>query len=162
MEKFTGAPGNGGIIEKPQSIPRTACLVWNAAGAGIPVWPKEQLTVPDYRDFYVLPWTTFPPSLKTELDAYLVRLGDKDPSAEHDFRPLRATSIATRLRQIREFISAAVHGGRDPQALNSLADLVALDTVQEGGGFIRDRSGKRTTGTSIRSSARSMQCRSIG
>jgi integrase len=145
MNKFITDLENDSLIERPRSIHRTACLVWNAAGAGIPAWPKEQLTVPDYRDFYVLSWTTFPPSLKTELDAYLARLGDKDPLAEHDFRPLRATSIATRLTQIREFISAAVHGGHDPQALTSLADLVALDTVQQGVGFIRDRSGKRTT-----------------
>ena len=115
MNKFITDLENDSLIERPRSIHRTACLVWNAARVDIPAWPKEQLTVPDYRDFYVLPWTTFPPSLKTELDAYLARLGDKDPLAEHDFRPLRATSIATRLRQIREFISAPSTAATTPR-----------------------------------------------
>jgi len=128
-----------GMVKKPRRIRRTACLQWNCAAAAIPSWPQQKLLVPDYRNTYVLPWSVFPASLKTELDAYLDRLAGKDILAELDFRPLKPGSVKTRASQLREFISGLVHRGRDPQTLRCLADLVAVETVKQGLSFFLDR-----------------------
>jgi integrase len=127
------------MVKNPRSIGRTACLQWNRATAAIPSWPQQKLLVPNYRNTYVLPWSTFPASLKTELDAYLDRLAGKDIFAELDFRPLKPGSLKTRASQLREFVSGLVHRGRDPQTLRSLADLVAVETVKQGLAFFLDR-----------------------
>jgi integrase len=128
-----------GMLKKPRSIARTACLQWNRAIVAIPSWPQRKLSVPSYRNTYVLPWSTFPASLKTELDAYLDQLAGKDIFTELDFRPLKPGSVKTRASQLREFISGLVHRGRDPQTLRSLADLVAVETVKQGLAFFLDR-----------------------
>ena len=128
-----------GMIKRPHSIRRAACRVWNSAAAKIASWPKQQLTVPDRRRTYILPWSAFPASLKADLDAYMDRLAGKDILADLGFRPLKPGSIKTRTRQLHEYISALVHRGRDPQTLRSLADLVPVETVKEGLRFYLDR-----------------------
>ena len=131
----------GGFGTKVPRIHRSSCMLWNRAAAGIAVWPKQQLSVPDYRDHYVLPWSTFPATLKHDFDAYMCHLSGKNVLEDVDFRHLGAASIETRSRQLREYISAVVHRGRDPQTLHSLADLVPVATVKEGLRFLLDRFG---------------------
>jgi len=127
------------MVKGPRSISRAACVQWNRAIATIPSWPRQPLVVPDYRNTYVLPWPTFPASLKAELDAYLDRLAGKDILADLGFRPLKPGSVKTRANQLREFMSALVHRGCDPQTLRSLADLVAVERVKQGLTFFLDR-----------------------
>lgn len=52
---------------------------------------------------------------------------------------------STRAYQLRSFASAFVHCGRDPQALRSLADLVALDAFNDGLRFYYERRGKQSS-----------------
>jgi integrase len=138
MASFLDAMRNEGMINKPRSVHRTACVTWNRAAA-IPGWPDRILTVPDYRKHYALPWSTFPASLKVEADAYFTRLAGGDGLEELDFSPLKPNSIATRKQQLHEFISALVHRGRDPATLRTLADVVAIDAVKDGLLFFIDR-----------------------
>ena len=145
LEIFLGDLLGAGLIGKPREVHRTACRVWNQAAATIPGWPPQQLTVPDYRRMYALPWSTFPASLEADLQSYLDRLAGRDILAELDFRPLKSLSIATRTRQLHEFLSAAVHHGRDPATLRTLADAVALDVVKDGLRFLLGRIGDRET-----------------
>jgi len=138
MDRFE-ADLTGGMINRPRSIRRTACIAWNTAATTVGSWPKMQLTVPDHRDTYVLPWAMFPASLKIDLDAYMDRLSGKDIPAELDFRSLEAGSIKTRASQLREFIAALVRRGHDPQTLCVLADLLPIETVKQGLRFYLDR-----------------------
>lgn len=131
-----------GLVKRPRTVHRTACMLWNKAAAGIPSWPKRRLTVPQYRRNYAMPWSTFPPSLKADVDGYLDRLAGKDIFAELDFRPLKPGSVRTRTTQLHQFISALVHRGRDPQSLRSLRDVVAVDVVMDGLRFYVDRPTK--------------------
>jgi len=79
------------------------------------------------------------PSLRSDILAYLDRLSGDDLLADVDFRPLRASSIATYDRLLRQFLSALVQRGHDPQTLQSLADVVPLETVKLGLRFFIDR-----------------------
>jgi integrase len=79
------------------------------------------------------------------VDAYLDHMAGKDILAETDFRPLSSKSIETRTRQLRMYMSALVHRGRDPQTLRSLADLVAVETARDRLRFFLDRAGGKPT-----------------
>jgi hypothetical protein len=83
---------NDEVTKQPARIHRSTCMLWNRAVAAVPAWPRRAFSVPDYQKAYVLPWSTFPASLKSELDAYLDRMAGKDILAEIDFRPLRPKS----------------------------------------------------------------------
>ncbi len=92
-----------------------------------------------------MPWSTFPASLKQDVDAWLDRLAGRDFADDVPSRPVRPSTLATREYQLRSFASALVHRGRDPQGLRALADLVALDNFKEGLRFYYERNGKKTS-----------------
>jgi integrase len=144
MGRFCSAITDEGIVRKPREVHRMACKAWNRLG-GTVARRLQRLTEPSYKVVYTLPWRTFPQTLRSEVDIYLERLAGKDLLGEHDFRPLRLSSIATRERQLRQFASALVHRGRDPQTLRGLADLVAIDTLKDGLRFFLDRAGNKKT-----------------
>jgi integrase len=144
-DMFLTAVAEEALLRNPRQIHRTMCITWNRAAALIADWPPTRLTVPQYRDSYSLPWESFPASLRTELEAYFDRLSGKDLLAELDFQPLRPASIRTYRTLFRAYVSALVHRGRAPAGLQSLADVVVVDTVKEGLRFFLDRAGGRPT-----------------
>jgi integrase len=130
---------NAGLVDAPRKIHRTACILWNQAAITIVDWPKLQVAVPNYSRTYALPWETFPVSLRLEYDTYFKHLGGGGLLEGRAFTPLRPSSIAIRGRQLHEFASAAVHGGRDPAALRSFVELVDVNVVKAALGFILGR-----------------------
>ena len=138
---FLAALESQGLIRNPRQVHRTMCVVWNRAAETIAAWPRSRLTVPQYRNTYSLPWSFFSSTLRNEIAAYLERLSGKDLLAELDFRPLRPASIQSYDRLLRAFLSALVHRGRDPQSLQSLSAVVAVETVKDGLRFFIDRAG---------------------
>ena len=133
------------LVKKPRDVQRKAAVVWNRFAGSDPNWPTQQLTVPDYRRTFALPWAAFPSTLKSDIDAYLDHLAGRDILAEIDFRPLRPASIRTRTYEIRAYISALVHRGCDPQTFGSLRDVVAVETVKTGIRFFLDRAPNQST-----------------
>jgi integrase len=145
MDRFRIAITEEGMVRNPREVHRVACKAWNRLVGTASDWPLRLLTEPSYRVSLTLPWCTFPHTLKVEVDSYLERLAGKDLLAELDFRPLRPSSICTRERQFRQFASALVHRGRDPQTVRGLADLVAVDTFKDGLRFFLERTGNEKT-----------------
>jgi len=144
LERFRSAITDAGMVRNPREVHRMACKAWNRLASTVSR-SLQRLAEPSYKVIYTLPWSTFPQSLKAEVDIYLERLAGKDLLGELDFRPLRLSSIATRERQLRQFASALVHRGRDPQTVRGLADLVAIDTLKDGLRFFLDRAGNKKT-----------------
>jgi integrase len=145
LDRFRLAITNEGMVRKPREAHRVACKAWNHLLGTVSNWPLRRLIEPSYKVSSTLPWDTFPRTLKVDVDSYLERLAGRDLLAELDFRPLRPSSIATRERQLRQFASALVHRGRDPQTVRGLADLVAIDTLKDGLRFFLDRAGNKKT-----------------
>jgi integrase len=145
LVRFLDDLQNAGIVNKPRKVHRTTCRLWNEAAALVPLWPKTQVVVPNYRRIYARPWSTFPASLKADVDAWIDRLAGKDILAELDFNPLKPNSLKSRARLIHEFLSALVHRGRDPNSMRSLADVVAVDIVSDGLRFFLERAGGKKT-----------------
>jgi integrase len=128
-----------GVIKNPRRLHKVACTLWNRAATEIPSWPKRTVTVPSYSRAYIKSWEIFPASLKADYDAYLERLRGTDLLAKRDFKPLKPGSVRTRGQQLHQFISALVIRGRDPQTLQSLRDVVAVDAVRDGLRFYTNR-----------------------
>ena len=136
---------NAALIKLPNKVHRKAAVVWNQAAETVPGWPQRRVKIPDYRRTYALPWETFPTSLKADVDAYLGRLANTDVLEDLDFQPLKSASIRTRSHQIHAYLSALVHRGRDPQTLQTLRDVVAIDVVKDGLRFFLDRAEDKST-----------------
>jgi integrase len=134
------------LSKSPEKIWREICWVWNKAQRTIPGWPSITLEIPKKREPYTFPWTYFPPSLKSDADCYLARLGGQDLLEDVPFRPVRPETLATRERQVRTFASALVRRGRDPTSLRRLADLVALDAFRDGLRFFLERNNNQSSG----------------
>jgi integrase len=144
MGSFHTAISEAGIVRNPREVHRVACRTWNRISASRQV--GSMVTEPCYVQTYTLPWTAFPLSLKDAADRYLARLTGADLlDDERDLRPMRASSIAMRERQLRVLASALVLRGRNPQSLLSLADLVEVDAFKDGLRFLIERNGNKTS-----------------
>ncbi|OJY64450.1 MAG: hypothetical protein BGP12_15240 [Rhodospirillales bacterium 70-18] len=133
------------LIQEPERRHRDAVMAWNRCVGLYPAWPQLRLAVPDNRSTYSLPWSTFPPSLKSDIDAWLRHLSGVDLFAELEFDPLRETSLATRTKQIHLWVSALVLQREDPAALQSLADVVTSERMAKGLRFFWDRAGSKAS-----------------
>jgi integrase len=144
------------LKDSPRKLARTARQFWNRAVDTIPGWPQRRVAVPNHTNGYALPWDVLPVSLLAELGAWFSRLAGTDPLEKRTFRPLRASSIATRRRQLREYLSALVHSGHPPETLCSLADVVQVDWVRDALRFIirRKQAAENPEGTAMRGTNR--------
>lgn len=124
---------------------RETVLAWNAARETIPGWPDVVVPVPDRRDWYALPWSTFPPSLKADIDAMVLDATGADLVGMKARRRIKPQSALRRVGHLQRLISGYVHRGGDPNELRSLADVVQLDVVREGLRFHLDRAGGKPT-----------------
>jgi integrase len=118
---------------------------WNRSAARIPGWPQVLFPKVSRKEVYVLPWSSFPASLKEDVDRWLDRLACRDFSDDGPARPARPGTLATREYQLRSFASALVHRGRDPASLTCLADLVTFDAFCDGLRFYYERNGGKSS-----------------
>ncbi|MGG5812485.1 tyrosine-type recombinase/integrase [Falsiroseomonas sp. CW058] len=126
---------------------REATVEWNRNAGRLPGWPDRQLTVPDRRRDFSLPWVTFPASLHADVTAWLDRLAGKNLSdgifgeGGAAFRPLRPASLKTRRRQIHLYLSVLVLGGVPASDLQTLADAVVPERAKVALLYMRARNG---------------------
>ena len=135
------------LVRDPNAVFRQMVRAWRSAQDAVEEWPRVAVTVPDRRKRWTLGWPAFPPSLKTDCDAWLNRLAGCDPFEEVPIRPVRASTVKRREWQIRAFASALVLRGREPGTLTSLAALIEIDNFKEGLRLFIDRSGGKRTGS---------------
>jgi hypothetical protein len=141
-DRFQRQLEESALRKDPRNAHRQLCLTWNQAVDSVPGWPDCRLSVPSYSRAYIVPWDTFPASLKADVDAHLTWLAEDDPFGERSFRALRPSSIRTRSIHLHEFVSALVHRGHDPAMLKTLANVVTTEIVKLGLRFFLDRDAK--------------------
>jgi site-specific recombinase XerD len=112
---------------------------WNACRREVEGWPDIEIPREIRREIYVLRWSDFPPSLKADVDAFLLRLSGADLSEKGPPRPARPATLKTRAYQLRVAASALVHKGVPRDEVRALADLVALDRYKLVMRFLLDR-----------------------
>jgi integrase len=145
FERFADELEHFGLRSSPRQAYRDACRAWNWAVNNVPGWPRTIIVVPDRRNRYSRPWESFPPSLKSDIDAMLEAAISPDLLSPTSRRPIKAISARSRLTLLRRLASALVVRGRDPLTLHSIADLVDPEAVREGLRFFLERSGGKRT-----------------
>lgn len=133
------------LVKSPAITHRTTCRSWNEAGGKVPGWPAARAVLADNRRTYIMPWETFPASLKAQFDAYVQQRSEAGPLTERRSAPLRATTINTLTYQFRQFLAVRVRLGHDPQGLRTIADVLEPDAVK--GGLEEFLKGKAVTNT---------------
>jgi hypothetical protein len=133
------------LLDTPERFHRLACRAWNDYVAGRKRCPNFTVTVPTAGDVYALPWATFPPSLKADLDRYLACLASVSFLPGVDRGPLRPQTIELVRTRIGAILSAAVHAGCHPAQFKMLRDLLPMDIIKRALSFLLERSTSKVT-----------------
>src|SRR5262249_43340108 len=116
--------GNG-KNKDPAFTRQQICRLWNRAVAGVPGWPPHKVTIPSYVKRVSLPWSTFPTSLRDEVEVYTKVMSGQDLfDVRAPEKPLRPRTLESRLSHIWRYASALVHSGTPASELASFAILV--------------------------------------
>ena len=145
FEAFARELEEFGARSRPREAYLDACRAWQRARTTYPHWPTFAVSVEDRRDRYALAWSTFPPSLKADVDAMAAGAISPDLLSPTSRKPIKSVSAASRVSLLRAFASGIVLKGRDPATLRTISDLVHADAARSGLEFMLDRAGGRKT-----------------
>jgi integrase len=111
---------------------RLIARAWNACAAKVKGWPSPRLIEPPVKALTQIHWEAFPEKLRTDIEDYLraftkIRRGARGKR----IRPCKASTIATRRRELQAFARMAVQQGTPIERLNSLAALVQPDLAEK-------------------------------
>jgi integrase len=110
---------------------RELMRAWNRCVEAVPGWPAHRLVPPALTPVWPGPaWEAFPAGLRADIEAHLRRLAAPHRSANgRRRRPCKASTIATRRRELMAFARKAVAAGVPMESLVSLEQLLAPEVV---------------------------------
>lgn len=143
LQQFQHDLDHRSLVVETARVARDLSRFWNAAAEVYPAWPQKRLTVANNRNWYALPWETYPESLRADVAAWIDWLSDADPFLERGFKPLRPASVATRRRQLSEYLAAFVHQGGKLENMVDLKSVVTPSQAKLALRFFWDRAGQQ-------------------
>ena len=145
LEAYHAAIVDDRLRARPEQTWNDLIWSWNACVRQMPGWPQVEIARLVRREIYILPWSDFPPSLTADVDAWVRRQSGADLSEDGPPKPLRPSSLKTRVYQLRVAASALVLRGVDPADIRTLADIVTLERFKLVLQFFLDRHGGVTS-----------------
>lgn len=131
IEEFLVRRRETGFVKTPKALHKQVTRIWNEAVDEYSQWPRQRLTVPDFRPpAHSLPWERFPAGFVEDVDRYLGWLGGRTVDDEGPERPCKPSTLKNRRQRIHLAASAAVRSGVPVETLQSLAELTAPSTVK--------------------------------
>jgi hypothetical protein len=111
---------------------RRIARAWNTCVNDIAGWPRQRLSEPPVKSLAKVPWESFAEKLRQQIETYLegfkkVRRGIRGKR----IRPSKQITIDTRRRELQAFARMSVKQGYPTASLESLADLLDPDLVEE-------------------------------
>lgn len=157
LETYRADLEHRSLVSEPVRAAREVARLWNAAADQHPAWPQCRLTVPDHRQAFSPPLSFYPQTLRDDIERWCVWLGGDDPFVDRPFSPLRATSMATRLRQLRAYLGALVERGVDPATVVDLASVVTPAMTRVALRVFWERAGRTSTAHTFQMAALVLQ-----
>jgi integrase len=134
---------------RPNPVFQRICVLWRRAANDIDGWPQQPISLPCFRKVVSFAWSAFAPSLVAEIEEWKGVIGGRRPFDERaPDKAVRATTLATKLEQLRRFLSALVRSGMPIEQITSLAVAVAPQNYAAALTWYLDRDGKMTPGLS--------------
>ena len=145
LEAYHEAILSDRLRAKPEQTWDGIVWTWNACWREVAGWPDIEISRESRREVYSLPWPDFPPSLKADVDAFLLRLSGADLSEDGPTRAARASTLETREKQLRVAASALAHQGVERESIGAISDLVTLERFKLILRFLLDRHDGQTS-----------------
>lgn len=111
---------------------RSTARTWNECREQIADWPETRLALPALPTQRTGPaWDEFPDGLRDDVQTYLAGLaGVRRGASGKKLRPAKASTIATRRREIEAFARRALRVGIPMKEITSLRTLLDPDVVE--------------------------------
>ena len=124
---------------------------WNACVDNNPGWPRRHLILPGLpKKCQGAEWSDFPASLREDIEVYLTNLAKRHLTAKgRRRRGSKASTVATRRRELEAFVRMANSTGIPMGSLTSLIALLRPDVVQPTFEAYLDRSDGKPKGYTI-------------
>ena len=154
IAQYEAAVSDTELTRDPHLIATKAAQSWNKASGCIPGWPQARVRAEDRSNTYSLSWEMFP-GIERDVDAWLSATAGEDLfSDDGPPRPIKQSTRRGNKGAILRVASAAVHSGIDPDSLQDLSDLVAIDVAKRALTWVHDnRLGGRRTQTLVHMSS---------
>jgi hypothetical protein len=136
--------------KRPDRVFQRVCVLWRRATVEIAGWPQQPVSLPSFRNVVSFAWSQFDPSLLTEIEEWKAVVGGQLPFDERaPDKAFRSTTLATKLEQLRRYLSALVRSGTPIEQITSLAFALAPKNYAAALTWYMARSdGKSTPGLS--------------
>jgi len=144
IQEFRLLLGETSLKSKADKVVRNTVREWNRSVEKIKGWPSRYLIASKERN-YILAWSTFPPSYRDEVEAFVGR-AEIDWLEPSPGQPLRSRTKANYGDALRRAGSILVKLGTPLDSISSLREVVAPVRVRSVLEFIRDRTGRTTGG----------------
>ncbi len=157
LETYLSDLEHRSLVAEPVRAAREVARLWNAAADLHPAWPQCRLTVPNHRLTFSPPLTAYPQTLRDDIEHWREWLGGDDPFTNRPFSALRATSMATRLRQMRAYLGALIESGVDPASMVDLTSVVTPAMTRVALRVFWERAGRKSTAHTFQMAALVLQ-----
>lgn len=157
LEAYLADLEHRSLVSEPVRAAREVARLWNAAADQHLAWPQCRLTVPDHRLTFSPQLTSYPATLRDDIERWREWLGGDDPFTNRPFSPLRAASMATRLRQVRTYLGALVESGVDPATVLDLASVVTIERARQALRVFWERAGRKSSAHTFQMAALVLQ-----
>ena len=135
------------LRSKPRGVHRRTCRLWNEATADLAPWPKQRLTVPNYRkEPFMIPLGNFPEGFRAELAAHQEWLAGNDLLvAKQPIKICKPRTITLRRIYLQNLATAAVRSGVAIESLTSLSALINETVTRRAMRVCLERTQQRPT-----------------
>jgi hypothetical protein len=133
------------------ALEREVIKHWNECAEKVSGWPQRRLDLPDLpKKCLGAEWSEFPASLRNDIEAYLANLARRHLTAKGRWRRgSKASTVATRRRELEAFARTANSSGIPLESLTSLIAMLRPDVVRPTFEAYLDRSDGKPKGYAI-------------
>ena len=132
--------------EQASRSARAVIRAWIAAAATVSGWPPTQIALPPHPRRWTPTLDQLSAGLRDEIESFLKWARQNDLLSDYGpRRPRRQSTIASYLYVLRAYVGSLTTVGHDLDSLNSLRDLVVVNTVKDGLRELVRRSGEQNT-----------------